>query len=224
MDQAASVISTPDSALYVTFYPHLAASPTALPRGTLVLAHSCVTSEKAVHARTRYNLRVVETLAAARILARRLQIDVHPRDRITLREVVGRFCGEPKEGWSEDSNQLRLAFESTIENIDKLRPAGSTHADGQEGVTLETMIEWSGLSDKDFEDVYLSWVDGSLLRLILIFSLNYCAQLKQPTFNCIGEQSTYYRKRCVCSSFVIYALPIARAYLMMLFYGSLESS
>jgi hypothetical protein len=223
MDQAASVMSTPDSALYVTFYPHLAAFPTALPRGTLVLAHSCVTSEKAVHARTRYNIRVVETLAAARILARRLQIDVHPRDRITLREVVGRFGGEPKEGWPEDSNQLRLALESMIENIDKLRPAGSTQADGQEGVTLETMIEWSGLSDKGFKDVYLSWVDGSLLRFILIFSLNYCAQLKRPTFNCIGVQSTYYQRRFVCSSFVIYALPIARAHLM-LFYGSLESS
>jgi galactokinase len=222
MDQAASVISTQDSALYVTFYPHLAASPAALPRGTLVLAHSCVTSEKAVHARTRYNLRVVETLAAARILARHVQIDVHPRERITLREVVGRFGGEPKEGWPEDSNQLRLALERTIEHIDKLRPA-SAQADGQEGVTLVTMIEWSGLSDEDFKDVYLSWVDGSLDQFILIFSLNFCAQLKQPAFNCIGVQSTYYQKRCVCSSFVIYALPIARTYLMM-FYGNSESS
>jgi galactokinase len=162
MDQAASVISTPDSALYVTFYPHLAVSPTVLPRGTLVLAHSCVTSEKAVHARTRYNLRVVETLAAARILARHLAIDVHPHDRITLREVVGRFGREPKEGWPEDSNQLRVTLERTIEHVGKLRPE-SAQTDDQEGVTLETMIEWSGLSDKDFRDVYLSWIDGSHL-------------------------------------------------------------
>jgi galactokinase len=127
-----------------------------------VLAHSCVTSEKAIHAPKRYNLRVVETLAAARILARHLKIDVHPRDRITLREVVGRFGGEPTVGWPDDSDHLRIALERTIEHVDKLRPV-SARADGQEGVTLETMIKWSGLSDKDFKDVYLSSVDGLYL-------------------------------------------------------------
>ena len=167
MDQAASVISTHDSALYVSFYPHLSTLPIALPRGTLVLAHSCVTSEKAVHSRTQYNLRVVETLAAARILARHLEIDVHPRERITLREVVGRFGGEPKEGWPGDSDQLRVALEKIIEHVGKLRPA-SAQADGQEGVTLETMIEWSGLSDQDFKEVYLSWVDGTCPYLLNI--------------------------------------------------------
>lgn len=154
MDQAASVISTPDSALYVTFYPNLAASPAALPRGTIVLANSCITSEKAVHASTRYNLRVVETLAAARVLSRHLGIGVCSRDRITLREVVGRFCGEPAEGWPQDSVELRAALERTMEHLGKLRPA-SAQVDGQEGVILETMIEWSGLSDEDFKEVYL---------------------------------------------------------------------
>ncbi len=99
-------MSTPESALYVTFYPHLTASPAALPQGTLVLANSCVTSEKAfkLHAPTRCNLRVVETLAAARVLARHLCIlDVHHHNRITLREVVGRFGGEPAGGWPQDS-------------------------------------------------------------------------------------------------------------------------
>ncbi|KAI0306222.1 Galactokinase [Multifurca ochricompacta] len=158
MDQAASVLSTPSSALYVSFYPHLTASPAVIPRGTLVLASSCITSEKATHARTRYNLRVVETLVAARILARHLNIHVGSRERITLREVVGRFCGEPEGGWLEDSGDLRAALEKTVGYIGKLRPA-SADSDGQEGVTLETMIEWSGLSEEDFNKVYLSWVD-----------------------------------------------------------------
>ncbi|KAI0267823.1 galactokinase gal [Gloeopeniophorella convolvens] len=158
MDQAASVISTPASVLYVTFYPHLAASPAALPLGTLVLANSCVTSEKAVHARTRYNLRVVETLAAARILARHLGVRVEPRERVTLREVVGRFGTEPEGGWPEDSAGLRGALERAVGYVEKLRPA-SADTDGQEGIPLETMIEWSGLSDEDFKDVYLSWID-----------------------------------------------------------------
>jgi galactokinase len=131
MDQAASVMSISDCALYVTSYPHLAASPAALPPGALVLANSYVTSEKAVHAFTRYNLRVVETLAAARILSlasRHLGIEVRPRDRITLREVVGRFGRKPTEGWSQDSAQLRAALERTIEHIGKLRLANASMA------------------------------------------------------------------------------------------------
>jgi hypothetical protein len=39
----------------------------------------------------RYSLRVVEMLAAARILSRHPGIEVRPRDRITLRDVVGRL-------------------------------------------------------------------------------------------------------------------------------------
>src|SRR6266404_172174 len=148
MDQAASVLSVSASALYVTFYPHLIASPTELPRGTLVLANSCVTSEKLVHAHTRYNLRVLETLVAARILARHFGMDVGPRERITLRQVVGRFGGETEAGRPEpeESNKLRIALEKTIAHIWKLRPANA-EANGQEGVSLEAMIEWSGLSE-----------------------------------------------------------------------------
>ena len=80
MDQAASVMSIPDSALYVTSYPHLAASPAALPLGTLIRANSYITSEKVVYAFTRYNLHDT----AARILSRHPGIDVRPRDRIQL--------------------------------------------------------------------------------------------------------------------------------------------
>ena len=67
MDQAASVISTPSAALYITFYPKLAADPTPLPAGAVfVIANSLVVSDKAVTAKFNYNLRVVETLAGAR--------------------------------------------------------------------------------------------------------------------------------------------------------------
>ena len=89
MDQAASVISTPSSALYITFFPFLNAEPILLPvlrttpRAVFVCANSLVVSDKAVGestylctihlsltqamplgAKTRYNLRVVETLDA----------------------------------------------------------------------------------------------------------------------------------------------------------------
>jgi galactokinase len=204
MDQAASVISTPDAALYVTFYPHLAASPSPLPKGTLVLANSCVTSEKALHASTRYNLRVIETLAAARILSRHLGIEVCSRDRITLREVVGRFGGELEEGWPQDSVQLRVALERTMEHIGKLRPA-SAQVDGQEGVTLETMVEWSGLSNEDFKDVYLSRVNGSFLDqyLIILAQLVYIVkathfQLYRRAKHVLSEALRVLRFRDIC--------------------------
>ena len=126
MDQAASVMSIPDSALYVKPYPHLAASPAALPLGTLVLANSYVISEKAVYPRafTRYNLRVIEALACRpHSLSRHPGIEVCPRDRITLREIVGRFGRKPIEGWSQDSVRLRAALERSNEHIGILRLA-----------------------------------------------------------------------------------------------------
>lgn len=54
MDQAASVISTPYSALYITFFPALSAEPIPLPtsrtkpRAVFVCANSLVISDKVV--------------------------------------------------------------------------------------------------------------------------------------------------------------------------------
>ena len=174
MDQAASAISTPASALYVTFYPRLAASPVPLPgsssltsgslptaalppRAVFIIANSLVVSEKAVHARTRYNLRVVETLVSARVLARRLGITMGPKERITLREVIGKLGGEPEGGWTEDDAGLKETLEKAVVEVEKLRPRKE---EGQEGVTMEEMIEWSGMDEKEFREVYLSWIDG----------------------------------------------------------------
>lgn len=89
LDQAVSVISLPASTSYVIFYRDL------------VLASLGVTSEKFVHARMCSNLRVV-TLAAARILARHLDVDVGPCELVTLRQVVRSFRWSA-EGWPEDS-------------------------------------------------------------------------------------------------------------------------
>lgn len=82
MDQAASVMSLAGSALYISFFPRLSAETIrlpgprpdgpSLPPATLVCANSLVISDKAVHAKYQYNLRVVESLGAARVLAVRL--------------------------------------------------------------------------------------------------------------------------------------------------------
>ncbi|KAI0950666.1 hypothetical protein AcW1_007917 [Taiwanofungus camphoratus] len=165
MDQAASVIATPHSALYITFFPSLSAEPIPLPtprtipRAVFVCANSLVVSDKAVGARTRYNLRVVETLVGARVLARRLGLTLSPHERPTLREVFGRWLGvaETKGGPATlDVAALRAGLERILPEVEKLKPG---KADGQEGVTLQEMVEWSGLDERQFKELYLSWVD-----------------------------------------------------------------
>ncbi|EGN92375.1 hypothetical protein SERLA73DRAFT_65919 [Serpula lacrymans var. lacrymans S7.3] len=164
MDQAASVISTANSALYVSFFPRLSAEriplPGSSPIGTqypkssstksavFVCANSLVVSDKVVHARTRYNLRVVETLAAARILAPELDAD---KGEISV-------------------DELKSGLERMAREVEVLKPEGAGEGD-ELGVTMETMIEWSGMGEEAFKDVYLSWVDGKLCSLPFIHSL-----------------------------------------------------
>ncbi|KAL1671048.1 GHMP kinase [Schizophyllum commune] len=165
MDQAASVISTPSAALYITFYPKLAADPTPLPAGAVfVIANSLVVSDKAVTAKFNYNLRVVETLAGARALARALNLPVGPKEKITLREVVGRLVKEDKEKPMSDG-ELRDVLRRMDKEIEVLKPKNAP--EGELGVTLEEMIELTGLSKEEFQDVYLSWVEVEATRFQL---------------------------------------------------------
>ena len=114
-------------------------------------------------AKTRYNLRVVETLVGARILARRLNVPLQPTERPTLREVLGRWLGykESKGVPTElDTDKLKAGLQKVLPEVEKLRPAG--RGDGEElGLTMEEMIKESGLDEKTFHEVYLSWVEGA---------------------------------------------------------------
>ncbi|KAG6879790.1 hypothetical protein C0992_011588 [Termitomyces sp. T32_za158] len=158
MDQAASVISDASSALYISFFPKLKATAVPLPSGSVfVCANSLVVSDKAVTAKRNYNLRVVETLAGARILAQALGITVDERERITFREVVGRFMGE-QDGQELSTDALQEGLERIEKEVEVLRPK-AVSADGQLGVTIQEMIAMSGLSQEVFHDVYLSWVE-----------------------------------------------------------------
>ncbi|KZT02253.1 Galactokinase [Laetiporus sulphureus 93-53] len=170
MDQAASVMSTSASALYITFFPALNAEPVllptsrSLPRAVFVCANSLVVSDKVVGAKTRYNLRVVETLVAARVLAYLLGISVAPTERPTLREVLGRWLGfEEAKGHPTllDTEQLKKGLEKVLPEVERLRPRKVQVGEREEqlGVTMEEMIDMSGLGEAAFQEVYLSWVD-----------------------------------------------------------------
>lgn len=166
MDQSASVISPPYSALYVSFFPSLSAVPVPLPAtsppSVFVCANSLVVSDKVVHAKSRYNLRVVETLVAARVLARRLGVEVGVEEKVTLREVLGRWVGEGSGAGAEEE-WLKGALERAGKELDGLKLVEGDGSSGEEtGVTMEEMVELSGLSPEQFHKVYLSWVDGEL--------------------------------------------------------------
>lgn len=190
MDQSASVIALPGSALYVSFAPSLHAEPIMLLRNavlvcanrcvvsaqchfwisslTNIISSSLVVSNKAESARHQYNLRVVETLAAARVISNYLNLEVDSMDGektkrrlVTLREVIARkssFYRDEQDAWQEDVTQLQEGLEDMLRGnvLDCLLPK----VEGRTGVTLDEMISMSGMNKIEFTEVYLSWVDG----------------------------------------------------------------
>jgi len=155
MDQAASVISDTGSALYITFHPKLAAEPIPVPLSSdhdhnpvFVIANSLVVSDKAVSAKTQYNLRVLETLAAARILAKKLEVQVENTEKVTMKEVLDRWAG----GVTENPIKLKDGLTRILSTVDLLKVS-----DGQESMTMEEMVTATGLTNTEFHDLYLSW-------------------------------------------------------------------
>ena len=158
MDQAASVMSDPSSALYITFHPTLTASAVPLPaRAVFVCANSLVVVDKVSSAKRGYNLRVVETLVAARILANSLGLKIGDGDRITLREVAGKLGGEI-DGEDIGTELLEKALVALEDRLEILK----SRVDGELGLTMMEMIEKSGLPRDVFHEVYLSWVESEL--------------------------------------------------------------
>ncbi|KAF7793755.1 hypothetical protein EIP86_004874 [Pleurotus ostreatoroseus] len=177
MDQAASVISLPLSALFINFFPLLNAEPIPLPfartarRGAFVVANSLVVADKVVSAKWHYNLRVVETLVGARILAH-LLAPAHPAlvgllkdvERPTFREVLGAYLGVRETKGKADNaltvEQLKAGLEKLLVETEKLQgPALRGEKAGELGLTMDEMVKFSGLSQPEFHRIYLSWVD-----------------------------------------------------------------
>lgn len=202
MDQAASVISKLNSALYISFYPTLSAQPIELPTecadppAVFVIANSLVVSDKAASAKTQYNLRVVETLVGARILAHRLGVKIERAEKVTFREVLGRwiFGNEKGLGKEIEVKELEDGLERILVEVEGLKPPPEKAVDGHLGVTLEEMINLSGLPGPEFHQLYLSWVEGrQLISYAFHFNLPY-DQSKQLISTSMLGQSTSSRK------------------------------
>jgi galactokinase len=162
MDQAASILSLPYHPLYISFYPKLALTQIPListnPATCFVIANSMKVSDKLVNAKAQYNLRVVETLAGARVLARGLGVEIGLKEKITFREVLSRWSRETQGSDMEDVKALEIALEQIIPEVERVLGI----ANGKDGLTLDEMIEATGLSNSNFNDIYFSWVEGRL--------------------------------------------------------------
>lgn len=77
--------------------------------------------------------------------------------------MLGQWLGykEAKGAPTElDTDKLKAGLQKVLLEVEKLRPAG--RGDGEElGLTIEEMIKESGLDEKPFHEVYLSWVEGA---------------------------------------------------------------
>lgn len=181
MDQSASVLSTPGDALYIAFYPELRPFRTPLPSAAdapsaFVISNSLTVSNKAETGKSRYNLRVVETLAGARVLSRVLGICYDPKERLTYRQVLQNWI--QREGEVEDDEEhLEDAITALLDSgsLEKLK--GKT----QTGVTLSEMAEMCGLDKEEFHRVFLSWVDG-IFRISSFARLLRCQSSVEATY------------------------------------------
>ncbi|QRW03757.1 galactokinase [Ceratobasidium sp. AG-Ba] len=174
MDQAASVIGQPQTPLYISFFPKLEALPVTLPwkesEAVFVIANSLKVSDKAVEAKTQYNLRVVETLVGARVLAKGLGVEVQDGEKITLREVVEKW--KPGSAGSPDAN-LKSSLQALLPEIERILNPNNA---GFAGLTLAEMIAASGLSESDFHQTYLSWVEVEADRFHLYKRIKHVAE------------------------------------------------
>lgn len=169
MDQSASILSSPGNLLYISFYPTLQALPFPLPNtpSEFVIANSLAISHKAETGKSRYNLRVVETLVGACVLSRILGLEVNPEERATYRQVLERWW--KKKGNEDNETNLKDEITALLEGdyLEKMK------GKQQDGVLLQEMIEMSGMTEADFHRVFLSWVEGAFLIACGCIVTNY---------------------------------------------------
>jgi galactokinase len=117
MDQAASILSKPGTALHMSFYPETSFEHvqflTHQPQIVFLVAQSFVTADKHVSAPKCYNLRVVECTLAAAVLAAMHGVQV-PQDASPL--------GTSLRGFQESMNacsreQKKESFEAQLEDL-----------------------------------------------------------------------------------------------------------
>ncbi|OXM76047.1 galactokinase [Cryptococcus neoformans Bt63] len=167
MDQAASILSVPNSLLHLSFYPSLRPATLPLPSSlTLVITNSMAPHSLADSAEDRYNLRVVENLCATRILLHAFGADAGVLST-TQRGSTGRlWLREALEHWAEDAHM----DEETVYRDLLARIVGVLGKKGRDksGWTRDQMIEESGMTAADFEATFLAFIPIRATRFYLL--------------------------------------------------------
>jgi len=157
MDQTCSILSKPKAALFIEFHPVLKLTPVYFPVTkppiAFVIANTLVTSDKAVTAPVRYNLRVVEARGAARILALTLGIPIPESGKFHLKQVLDAHF--EKVGYDTAG---KTEAEADIEKLTIMtdiveRTFGTKEI--KDGVSFAKMCELSGLSEDAFKRLYI---------------------------------------------------------------------
>jgi galactokinase len=143
MDQAASILSQPGTALHVSFYPKTSFEyvqfPTQQPQMVFLVAQSFVTADKHVSAPKCYNLRVVECTLAAAVLAAihgvHVQYDASPLG-ISLRG----FQESMNAYWRD---QKKETFEAQLEDLIRITKQSLIKLDGYTREEIASILDLS---------------------------------------------------------------------------------
>lgn len=181
MDQSASVFGIAGAGLYISFYPSLEAEIVNLPtirhptspglqnghknageELVLVIANSLSIHSLADDAKKHYNLRVLETLLGARILANKLGlIDSSSMDLIQLREVVELYV-EGKALRPRTDEGLAEALDLILKDVDTI--LGSNDEARTDGHSAEEIFQLSGMDADSFDEAYLHHIEVDTLE------------------------------------------------------------
>jgi galactokinase len=151
MDQAASVLAKPGTALHVSFYPKTSFEhikfPTSEPHMVFLVAQSFVTADKHVTAPKHYNLRVVECTLAAAVLAAVHGVQIS-RDASPLGTSLRGF----HEALNGSSQQLK---EKSLDGqLRELIAITENSLNRVEGYTHEDVASILGISNTELEEQY----------------------------------------------------------------------
>ncbi|WVF71975.1 hypothetical protein IAT40_006785 [Kwoniella sp. CBS 6097] len=188
MDQSASVLCLPYTLLHLDFHPTLTPTPLPIPSSlAIVITNSLAPHSLTDSAPEHYNLRVVEVLCAARILAHAWGLSdsgTIGKNRIWLREVLE----EAATKWSSpksEGEQPNGIVNGHVNGIGGGVTAGKSEGGvsvevmeralseikgilGREGGwSKEDMVDASGLTKEEFEETYLHFLEIRAERFYL---------------------------------------------------------
>ncbi|KAI9637939.1 ribosomal protein S5 domain 2-type protein [Dioszegia hungarica] len=158
MDQAASALALPNSLLHLSFFPSLSPLPLPLPSGlSVVITNSLTPHSLTDTAPVQYNLRVVESICAARVLLHAWGLSEHERVKGKKGEDARVWLREVLEMWrpGKVDDETAGVLEEAVEAAEKVLGAKGR---GERGWTREEMREASGMEEGEFDKTYLDFI------------------------------------------------------------------